>query len=97
MLFLLVFKWLSQVTIIFREFRLLNQLFLYYRLEILSRVKNNYNEVISKLKEVNKTSDKYYNVYFIISSCIQALTTFFLIIFKLNLWNPGWRSKRFND
>jgi hypothetical protein len=80
LLFLLVFKWLGQVFIIFRGPRLLNLLFLFYRLVILNKVKNNYNEVISKLKKVNKTSDKYYDVYFIVSSCIQVLTIFFLII-----------------
>jgi hypothetical protein len=40
LLFLLVFKWLGQVFIIFRRPRLLNWLFLYYRLVILSRIKN---------------------------------------------------------
>ena len=40
LLFLLVFKWLGQVFIIFRGSRLLNRLFLYYRLTILSKVKN---------------------------------------------------------
>jgi hypothetical protein len=37
LLFLLVFKWLGQVFIIFRGPRLLNLLFLFYRLVILSR------------------------------------------------------------
>ena len=40
LLFLLVFKWLGQVFIIFRGPRLLNRLFLFYRLVILSRIKN---------------------------------------------------------
>ena len=54
LLFLLVFKWLGQVFIIFREPRLLNLLFLFYRLVILSR-KQIYNEVISKFMKVNKS------------------------------------------
>ena len=95
LLFLLVFKWLGQVFIIFRGPRLLNHLFLFYRLVILNR-KQIYNGVISKFMKVNRSIMMFILFFFVYIETYYCFLILFRSVFIIKSCGavPFYRSRQ---